>query len=173
MSTAIIQQDQLLSPTVGVFTAATVLGGPIHEGLVLGYVARAGQHVSVIVPEGISGAAVELVSGQWVECGTALCRVGEGSGGVFVVPEAVSADLPEGCTAVCAETDGTVYLRSEPTSPPFISVDDELAPGATLALVEVMKTFTPVRALNGGVLAEVRVSDGQSVSAGQVLFVIR
>ncbi len=172
MSTAIIQDDQLLSPTVGIFTAATVLGGPVHPGMILGHVVQAGQRVAVVVPDGITGAAIELTTGQWVECGAAVCRVGEGTGGVFIVPEAVSADVPEGCTAVCAETDGTVYLRSDPTSPAFVSVDDELVPGATLALVEVMKTFTPVRATSGGVLSEVRVSDGQSVSAGQVLFVI-
>ncbi len=172
MSTAIIQDDQLLSPTVGVFTSATVLGGPVHPGMVLGHIQQAGQRVAMVVPDGITGAAVELVTGEWVECGTPVCRVGEGTGGVFVVPAGVSADVPEGCAAIYAETDGTVYLRSDPTSPFFVAVDDELVAGATLALVEVMKTFTPVRAPSGGVLAEVRVSDGQSVSAGQVLFVI-
>ncbi|MFT6143065.1 MAG: putative deacylase [Myxococcota bacterium] len=172
MSTALIQDDQLLSPTVGVFTPATVLGGPVHPGMVLGHVLQTGRRVAIVVPEGMAGSAIELVSGQWVECGTVVCRVGEGTGGVFVVPQAVSADVPVGCTAICAETDGTVYLRSEPSSPPFVSVDDDLAAGTTLALVEVMKTFTPVRAISGGVLSEVRVTDGQSVSAGQVLFVI-
>lgn len=172
MSTAMIDGERLLSPTPGTFRAATVLGGPIRPGAVLGTVWQAGQPVTVHVPEGIAGAALTLADGQWVQCGDVLCQVGEGVAGEFVAPTLASDDIPDGCTAVRAETDGTVYLRPEPTAPAFVALAQAVATGTTLALVEVMKTFTPVRAAFDGTVREVRVTDGQSVAADQVLLVI-
>lgn len=173
MPTALIQADTLMSPTVGTFSPATVLGGPIRAGMLLGTIHQAGERVDITVPEGIAGAAISLTSTSWVQCGDALCQVGEGTGGVFEAPVAVNADVPDGCSAVCADTDGTVYLKPDPSSPDFVSVGDTVPAGTTLALVEVMKTFTPVRAENTADIVEVRVRDGGSVEAGDVLFVIR
>ena len=41
--------------------------------------------------------------------------------------------------------------------------------GATVALIEVMKTFTPIRAAADGVLVRWILADGDAVSPGQVL----
>lgn len=169
-----IDGDQLTSPSVGTFTPATVAGGPLAPGALLGTLMRAGRAYEVRIPDGVAGAAVELLAaGSWVQCGTALCRVGEGSQGMHLATAAAATDVPDGHTGVRADTDGTVYLRPEPTAGPFVSEGQTVKAGTTLALVEVMKTFTPVRAPIDGTLTEVRVSDNGSVAADQVMFVLR
>jgi acetyl-CoA carboxylase biotin carboxyl carrier protein len=70
---------------------------------------------------------------------------------------------------VTADTDGTFYSRPEPGAPDFVAEGDEVARAATLGLVEVMKTFSPVRAPVAGVVVKVLVGDGEAVRAGQAL----
>jgi acetyl-CoA carboxylase biotin carboxyl carrier protein len=68
------------------------------------------------------------------------------------------------------DTDGTVYLRPEPGAACFVTAGQAVRAQETLALVEVMKTFTPVRAQVEGTVARVCVSDGDPVTEGDVLF---
>jgi acetyl-CoA carboxylase biotin carboxyl carrier protein len=67
---------------------------------------------------------------------------------------------------------GTVYLQSQPGSPPFVKVGDRVVQGQTLLLVEAMKTMNPIAAPTEGVLLELRVADGQPVEYGEPLAVI-
>ena len=173
MFTAVIDEDALCSPTVGVFTPATVPGGPVRPGEILGTLLRAGRTVSVVAPAGLAGAAMELrPAGSWVQYGDVLCRVGEGGSVALVSSQDGPSDVPTGHTAVRADTDGTAYMKPEPTAAPFVSVGDAVTAGTTVALVEVMKTFTPVRVTTDGVVVQVRVGDGDPVSANQVLLVL-
>ncbi|TVQ90155.1 MAG: hypothetical protein EA397_14235 [Deltaproteobacteria bacterium] len=101
--------------------------------------------------------------------------MGEG-GGSLSAPVARpdrEPDLPDEVEPIRADTDGTLYLRPAPDKPPFAQVGDRLAPQATVGLVEVMKTFTPVRAPMAGELVRICVDDGGAVEAGAVLFWIR
>ncbi len=41
---------------------------------------------------------------------------------------------------------GTVYLRPDPNSSPFVQTGDKVKKGDTLLLIEAMKTFNPVYA---------------------------
>ena len=81
----------------------------------------------------------------------------------------VSAAGPEGALAVRAVTDGTVYLRPSPDRPRFVEDGAAVGPQDTLALIEVMKTFTNVRAGAAGRLLRFEVTDGASVQEGAVI----
>jgi|SRR5579859_4928006 len=67
---------------------------------------------------------------------------------------------------------GTVYLQSQPGSPPFVRVGDRVSQGQTLLLVEAMKTMNPIGAPRDGVVAELLVADGQPVEYGEPLVVL-
>jgi acetyl-CoA carboxylase biotin carboxyl carrier protein len=79
----------------------------------------------------------------------------------------------DGTVAVVAPMIGRFYAKPEPGAAPFVSVGTEVNPDSTVALVEVMKVFTAVRAGVQGVVTEICVQDEQLVEYGQVLFRIR
>ncbi|MEM6926500.1 MAG: biotin/lipoyl-containing protein, partial [Myxococcota bacterium] len=107
----------------------------------------------------------------WVEYGTPLLRLVTGTGDVAAttVSTEVASDAPEGTHVVRAETDGAFYARAEPTKPPFVTAGDAVAINTTLGLVEVMKTFTPVKASVAGRVVRVVAEDGAPVSQGDAL----
>lgn len=67
---------------------------------------------------------------------------------------------------------GTVYLRPNPDSDPFISVGDSVNEGDTVLLVEAMKTFNPIKAPHSGTVKRILIEDGQPVEFGEALLVI-
>jgi biotin carboxyl carrier protein len=87
-----------------------------------------------------------------------------------VVEAPVSAEAPEpGLVAVVAPMEGTFWSRPSPGSPAFVALGAEAQAGEGIALIEVMKTFTPIRAAGRGVLVSWVVADGQGVRPGALL----
>lgn len=75
-----------------------------------------------------------------------------------------------GTTTVQAPLPGTFYHRGAPDQPPFKAPGDAVAPGDTLGLIEVMKTFTPVAAETAGRFVRFLIDDGDAVMAGEPLY---
>ncbi len=67
---------------------------------------------------------------------------------------------------------GTVYVAPEPGAAPFVKVGDVVKEGATLLIVEAMKTMNPIVAPRSGTVTEVCVRDAEPVEFGQALIVI-
>lgn len=67
---------------------------------------------------------------------------------------------------------GVVYLAPEPGAKPFTTVGASIKAGDTVALVEAMKTFNPIKSDKDGVVKEILVTDGQAVEFDQPLIVI-
>ncbi len=87
-------------------------------------------------------------------------------------PAAAPTALAPGEVAVGAPTVGVFYRRPEPSAPPFVEVGDEVAAGATVGLVEVMKVFSAVTAPAAGRVVRVLADDAGPVSLGQPLIVL-
>jgi acetyl-CoA carboxylase biotin carboxyl carrier protein len=67
---------------------------------------------------------------------------------------------------------GVVYLAPEPGADAFVSVGKSVKVGDTVALVEAMKTFNPIKSDKDGVVKEILVTDGAAVEFDQPLIVI-
>lgn len=67
---------------------------------------------------------------------------------------------------------GTVYLSSEPSTPPYIRVGDTVSEGDTLVIIEAMKVMNPITAPRSGVVKEILVENQQPVEFGQALVVL-
>ncbi len=67
---------------------------------------------------------------------------------------------------------GVVYLAPEPGAKPFVKIGDSVKVGDTLALVEAMKTFNPVKSDVDGIVKEILVSDGAAVEFETPIIVI-
>ena len=84
-----------------------------------------------------------------------------------------AAPAQDGTVTVVAPMIGRFYAKPEPGAAPFVSVGTQVNPDSTVALVEVMKVFTAVRAGVHGVVTEICVQDEQLVEYGQVLLRVR
>lgn len=67
---------------------------------------------------------------------------------------------------------GVAYLAPEPGATPFTSVGAQIKAGDTVALVEAMKTFNPIKSDRDGVVKKILVSDGAAVEFDQPLIII-
>jgi acetyl-CoA carboxylase biotin carboxyl carrier protein len=67
---------------------------------------------------------------------------------------------------------GVAYLAPEPGAEPFVTVGASVKAGDTVALIEAMKTFNPIKADRDGVVREILVAEGQAVEFDQPLIVI-
>ena len=67
---------------------------------------------------------------------------------------------------------GVVYLAPEPGAKQFVTVGTSVKEGDTVALVEAMKTFNPIKSDKDGIVKEILVSDSQAVEFDQPLVII-
>ncbi len=67
---------------------------------------------------------------------------------------------------------GTVYVSPEPGKPPFVKVGDTVKEGATLMIIEAMKTMNPILAPRSGTVKEICITDAQPVEFGQSLLIL-
>ena len=87
-----------------------------------------------------------------------------------VPTEPVSSDDAAG--ALTSPMVGTVYLASEPGTPNFVAVGDQVSEGQTLVIVEAMKVMNPIAADRAGTVKAILVENAQPVEFGQPLVVI-
>ena len=75
-------------------------------------------------------------------------------------------------TAIKTPLVGTVYLAPGEGEEPFVKVGDAVKAGDTVALVEAMKTFNPIKTDTDGIVKEILVSDGVAVEFDTPIIVI-
>lgn len=173
---ALLRAPELAAPRVGVFRPSVEVGDALRGGRSLGELVVLGRRWQLVAPVGVSGEVVAVLGFGPVEYGQPLIEIGERTAGDAAAADSAAADASEGY-AVRSPIDGIFYGRPSPDEPLFVQVGATVSDGQTLGLVEVMKTFNPVRfggpdAPSSGVVLSVRVTDQAEVGAGDVLFVI-
>jgi len=96
-----------------------------------------------------------------------------GQGTTSVAPTVVAA--PKAAPAasaveVKASLYGVLHLTPAVGEPPFVTVGQSIEAGQTVAVIEAMKMFHPVKAKVAGQVVEILVEAGVEVDAGQSLF---
>jgi len=74
--------------------------------------------------------------------------------------------------AVTSPMVGVAYTSSDPDSPPFVKVGDQVSQGQTVCLVEAMKVFNPITAPKAGKVTQVLIDNGSPVEFGAPLIII-
>ena len=102
----------------------------------------------------------------------------------FAVPAAAAVPAAESAPAVAAIADaehpgavvspmvGVAYLSDEPGAAPYVTVGQNIEAGATLLLVEAMKTFNQIKAPRAGVVKQILVASGAPVEFDEPLMII-
>jgi len=171
---------ELRSPGVGLYAAAPHEGRRLTPGEVAGNLRIPGRRFELLVPAGVQGVVDQPLPALRhlpVGFGTLLFTLRAGAapedGGAG--PAAQAPATPSGRLCVPAPQAGRFYRRPDPQSAPFLEEGAELHPGKTLGILEVMKTFHPVKyAVRGRLPERARagrflVEDGAEVEEGQPL----
>ncbi|MEZ4509874.1 MAG: biotin/lipoyl-containing protein [Eubacteriales bacterium] len=88
---------------------------------------------------------------------------------VGVAQEAQQEDEKD---AVRSPISGVFYLAKEPGAEPFVSVGSRVSKGDTLCIIEAMKTMNEIRSPKNGVIAAIVAGDGETIAAGDPLFLL-
>ncbi len=89
------------------------------------------------------------------------------------VPAApAAADPAKHPGAIKSPMVGVAYLSAEPGSPPYVTVGQHIEAGATLLLIEAMKTFNQIKAPRSGVVKQLLVTSGAPVEFDEPLLIV-
>ncbi len=169
---------ELASPLVGRFRPSLSKGQLVMPGAAIGTIDVLGVITILRAPKEAFGSVLAVAGGGEL----VNVAVGYGDRLYGIDPEgtpkaviaggaAVSAEKSGGALAYRAPSSGRYYGRSSPDAAPFVAVGATLQQGDTVALLEVMKTFTRLTYGGEGMPATARVTrivpkDGDDVEAG-------
>jgi len=182
--TALWIDSELRAPAVGLWRGAPSAGEVISPGEPVGELEVLGVLYRLIVPAGAGGIVAAPVPTRAKPSGVA--RVAVGYGDTLVRLDAVgdaatrtkpadsSARADAGGLALRAPTSGRFYCRPGPGKDAFVEAGDEVGPGTTVCLIEVMKTFNRVVYGGGGLPERARViavvpKDESDLDAGDII----
>jgi len=172
----------LCAPAPGLFRKGQPLGVRLVPGARLGELEVLGALRRLIVPDDAEGVIVQLAEGA----PKARIPMAYGQQIVLLDPEAGApagarssraAAAARGASGLVFKTPlgGRYYARPAPDADAFVKVGDEIGPGTTLAIVEVMKTFNRVQYGGGALPPRAKVTrivrkDGDDIASGDPLF---
>ena len=100
----------------------------------------------------------------------------------IAAPAAPAAEAPAAPAIEASDSDnpnalkspmvGTAYLAAEPGATDFVSVGSKVEKGATVLIIEAMKTMNSVAAPKSGTVTKIIVTNEQPVEFDEVLMVI-
>jgi acetyl-CoA carboxylase biotin carboxyl carrier protein len=87
-------------------------------------------------------------------------------------PPVLRADPGKHPGAVKSPMVGVAYLSAEPGAAPYVSIGQKVEAGATLLLIEAMKTFNQIKAPKAGTVKQILVQAGAPVEYDEPLLII-
>ena len=167
----------IASPSIGWWMPHVRAGAIVRGGDVLGLLDVLGTMHEVIAPPEARGAVIEGPRGA------AKVAVGFGATLIVLDPRGAAETATTASAHAGAETRGLVFAaplsgrffaKPGPGKPPFVAVGAELAPGQTICMLEVMKTFNRVTYGGAGLPERARVTailvaDEEDVTMGQAI----
>jgi acetyl-CoA carboxylase biotin carboxyl carrier protein len=166
------------SPQPGWYVPAIANGELVSGGRVIGELDVLGRRLRMTLPD-VAGQASAVGDARAVGYGDVLLEIAQDTATTTATTRDDSAaPKPDARSLVFrAPTSGRFYARPSPDKPPYVAVGIELAPGATVCLLEVMKTFNRVTYGGAGLPARARVTellvaDGADVNAGDPLIAL-
>jgi acetyl-CoA carboxylase biotin carboxyl carrier protein len=84
-----------------------------------------------------------------------------------------AATVPDGAHVVLSPSPGIFWRSPLPGAPPFADVGDDVEPGRTLCIVEVMKLMNHISSDIGGTVVGVYLENGMRVDRGDILFAVQ
>ncbi|MBP7147283.1 MAG: hypothetical protein KBD01_07040 [Acidobacteria bacterium] len=169
----------LACPGPGYVRWSRLAGEILVPGSRAGVLRRLEREYELVVPDGASGQLREVaLEHPWSACehGQVLAVLGAAELAHAGAASAGGAEreTPASLWEVRSPTHGTFYRRPAPGTPAYVEPGGSVSAGDTLALVEVMKCFSPIlfeprSGATRGIVREVLAADGAEVRADQPL----
>ena len=88
--------------------------------------------------------------------------------------EPVTASEPAASTLITIKSPmiGTFYRASNPETPSFVNIGDEIKPGKVVCVIEAMKLFNEIESELSGKIVKVLVENATPVEFDQPLFLV-
>ncbi|MDE8348167.1 MAG: acetyl-CoA carboxylase biotin carboxyl carrier protein [Acidocella sp.] len=86
--------------------------------------------------------------------------------------DTIATDLAKHPGLVKSPMVGVAYLSAEPGAAPYVTLGAQVAAGATLLLIEAMKTFNQIKAPQAGTVTRILVAAGAPVEYDEPLLII-
>ena len=86
--------------------------------------------------------------------------------------EIAKSETKDISNAITSPMVGTIYLKPDPDSEPFVKEGDKVKKGDTLLIIEAMKTMNNIPADKDGVIKQVLVENEQPIQFGDPLVII-
>lgn len=136
-------------PAVGRVLDLPMAGVRLVPGQQCGAIEILGVRHRLLVPQGVAGFVTDSVDRSQrlhsFDYGALLFSAQEASDAVASAFETAVHEASAKGHFIYAPQDGRFYQRPDPDSPAFVSVGEEIEYGRTVGLLEVMKTFSPVK----------------------------
>ena len=169
-------------PAVGRVMDLPLPGVRLVPGQPCGAIEILGLRHLLLVPQGVAGFVTESIDRSQrlhaFDYGALLFCAQEASDAVTSAFQTAVKEASAKGHFIYAPQDGRFYQRPAPDSPAFVNIGEEIEYGRTLGLLEVMKTFSPVKytALPGhpprAKIKAILVADNADVEDGQALIEI-
>ena len=175
---------ELRSPGVGLWRGAPPLGEVIVGGQPIGELETLGMLTRLRAPAGTSGRVVAALGAdrglarRTAQHGDALLVLDPAAGAAVDARTASSRTDAQGANAgalvLRTPSSGRYYGKPGPGKAPFVAVGDIVVEGQSVALLEVMKTFTRVQYGGEGLPPRARVraivpADESDLAPGDVI----
>jgi acetyl-CoA carboxylase biotin carboxyl carrier protein len=140
----------LTSPSVGWFTSAVPRGNALAAGEVAGVLITLGRASQLIVPDDVAGVVSsnppERVHAP-VGYGTVLYELAPRAAGAAANAVKLESHAPTASGALVFRSPhtGRFWHRASPADRAFVTAGQVIESGATIGLIEVMKTFATVQ----------------------------
>jgi acetyl-CoA carboxylase biotin carboxyl carrier protein len=159
--------------TVGTWVPEIAPGTVISERLRLGRLRQAGRWLPVLAPKVALGRTVSSIEkGPLnVGCGTALLALGEAP--TLSAPRVSAGGVDADLVPITVGMTGALYRRPTPDQPAFAPEGSLVEQHGVVALIEVMKTYNPIKAPRAGKIIRWLVADGETVEPGTVILLLR
>lgn len=89
-------------------------------------------------------------------------------------PAAPAPAAPDdGLVPIVSPMVGTLYMASDPDTPPFVHIGSQVEANTPICIIEAMKVFNEIKAEVSGAIERILVHNGQAVEFGQPLMLVR
>ncbi len=167
---------ELLAPALGIWVNAPERGVSLAAGDAAGALVVLGRARTLRVPEGAHGRVVQdppALRSCPVEYGQSLILLEASDASTAAAPRKASAESAG--MQLCALQAGRFWRGADPGAAPFLAEGEVMQAGRTFGLLEVMKTFQPLKYRAGAGLPprarliRWRVENGAEVAEGDAL----